>query len=41
MVIEYKRSDSSQLSRNFRLAEFRCKCDKCASVLGTVRRFNT
>lgn len=33
MIIEYKRSDSGQLSRNFRLAEFRCKCGKCASVL--------
>ena len=33
MIIEYKRSDSVQLSRNFRLGEFRCKCGKCASVL--------
>lgn len=33
MIIEYKRSDSGQLSRNFRLAEFRCKCGKCASLL--------
>ena len=33
MIIEYKRSDGGQLSRNFRLAEFRCKCGKCVSVL--------
>ena len=33
MVIKYEKSDSVQLSRNFRLAEFKCKCGKCASVL--------
>ena len=33
MIIEYKRSDSAQLSRNFRLGEFKCKCGKCPSVL--------
>ena len=33
MIIEYKRNDGVQLSRNFRLGEFRCKCGKCPSML--------
>lgn len=33
MVIKYEKSGSAQLSRNFRLAEFKCKCGQCASVL--------
>lgn len=33
MVKSYKRSDSVQLSKNFRLEEFKCKCGKCDPIL--------
>lgn len=33
MVKSYKRTDSVQLSRNFRLDEFKCKCGKCSPIL--------
>lgn len=33
MVNEYVRGDSVQLSKNFRLGEFQCKCGKCPKVL--------
>jgi hypothetical protein len=32
-VIKYIKSANKQLSKNFRLAEFRCKCKRCKSVL--------
>ena len=32
-VKTYKRSDSVQLSKNFRLDEFKCKCHKCDPIL--------
>jgi hypothetical protein len=33
MVKKYKRSDKIQLSKNFRLDEFKCKCGKCDPIL--------
>ena len=33
MVKTYKRSDSVQLSKNFKLDEFKCKCHKCDPIL--------
>jgi hypothetical protein len=33
MVKTYKRSDKVQLSKNFRLDEFKCKCGKCDPIL--------
>lgn len=33
MVKKYKRSDKLQLSKNFRLDEFKCKCGKCDPIL--------
>lgn len=33
MVKSYKRSDKVQLSKNFRLDEFKCKCGKCDPIL--------
>lgn len=33
MVNKYKKGDSVQLSKNFRLAEFKCKCSRCDTVL--------
>lgn len=33
MVKKYKRSDCVQLSKNFRLDEFKCKCGKCDPIL--------
>lgn len=33
MVKKYKRSDKIQLSENFRLDEFKCKCGKCDPIL--------
>lgn len=33
MVKKYKRSDRLQLSKNFRLDEFKCKCGSCDPVL--------
>jgi hypothetical protein len=33
MVKKYKRSDKVQLSKNFRLDEFKCKCGKCDPIL--------
>lgn len=33
MVKKYKRTDEIQLSKNFRLDEFKCKCGKCDPVL--------
>ena len=33
MVKTYKRSDKVQLSENFRLDEFKCKCGKCEPIL--------
>lgn len=33
MVKQYKRSDKIQLSKNFRLDEFKCKCGKCDPIL--------
>lgn len=33
MVNTYKRSDKVQLSENFRLDEFKCKCGKCDPIL--------
>lgn len=32
-VKSYKRSDKVQLSKNFRLDEFKCKCGKCDPIL--------
>lgn len=32
-VKTYKRSDSVQLSKNFKLDEFKCKCHKCDPIL--------
>lgn len=32
-VKKYKRSDKVQLSKNFRLDEFKCKCGKCDPIL--------
>ena len=33
MVKSYKRSEKVQLSKNFRLDEFKCKCGKCDPIL--------
>lgn len=33
MVKSYKRKDKLQLSKNFRLDEFKCKCGKCDPIL--------
>ncbi len=33
MVKKYKRSEKLQLSKNFRLDEFKCKCGKCDPIL--------
>ena len=33
MIKKYKRSDKLQLSKNFRLDEFKCKCGKCDPIL--------
>ena len=33
MVKKYKRNDKIQLSKNFRLDEFKCKCGKCDPIL--------
>ena len=33
MIKTYKRSDTVQLSKNFRLDEFKCKCGKCDPIL--------
>ena len=33
MVKKYKRSDKLQLSKNFRLDEFKCKCGSCDPIL--------
>lgn len=33
MVKKYKRTDKVQLSKNFRLDEFKCKCGKCDPIL--------
>ena len=33
MVQEYTISDNQQLSKNFRVGEFRCKCGKCKKAL--------
>lgn len=33
MVKKYKRSDNIQLSKNFRLDEFKCKCGKCDPIM--------
>jgi hypothetical protein len=33
MIKTYKRSDKIQLSKNFRLDEFKCKCGKCDPIL--------
>lgn len=33
MVKKYKRSDKVQLSKNFKLDEFKCKCGKCDPIL--------
>ena len=33
MVKKYKRSEKVQLSENFRLDEFKCKCGKCDPIL--------
>ena len=33
MVKKYKRNDKVQLSKNFRLDEFKCKCGKCDPIL--------
>jgi hypothetical protein len=33
MVKKYKRTDKIQLSKNFRLDEFKCKCGKCDPIL--------
>ncbi len=33
MVKKYKRRDKLQLSKNFRLDEFKCKCGKCDPIL--------
>ena len=33
VVKKYKRSDKIQLSKNFRLDEFKCKCGKCDPIL--------
>ena len=33
MVKKYKRSDRVQLSKNFKLDEFKCKCGKCDPIL--------
>lgn len=33
MVKKYRRKDEIQLSKNFRLDEFKCKCGKCDPVL--------
>jgi hypothetical protein len=33
MVKAYKRSDKVQLSKNFKLDEFKCKCGKCDPIL--------
>lgn len=33
MVKSYKRSDQVQLSENFKLDEFKCKCGKCEPIL--------
>ena len=33
MVKKYNRSDKLQLSKNFRLDEFKCKCGKCDPIL--------
>ena len=33
MVKKYKRNDKIQLSKNFRLDEFKCKCCKCDPIL--------
>lgn len=33
MVKKYKRKDKLQLSENFRLDEFKCKCGKCDPIL--------
>ena len=33
MVKKYKRSDKIQLSKNFKLDEFKCKCGKCDPIL--------
>ena len=36
MIKKYKRSDKLQLSKNFRLDEFKCKCGKCDPILVDV-----
>ena len=33
MIKTYKRSDKVQLSKNFKLDEFKCKCGKCDPIL--------
>ena len=33
MIKKYKRSEKLQLSKNFRLDEFKCKCGKCDPIL--------
>jgi hypothetical protein len=33
VIKKYKRSDKIQLSKNFRLDEFKCKCGKCDPIL--------
>jgi hypothetical protein len=33
MIKKYKRKDKIQLSKNFRLDEFKCKCGKCDPIL--------
>lgn len=33
MIKKYDKGDSSRLSKNFRLAEFQCKCSRCSTVL--------
>lgn len=33
MIKKYKRSDKVQLSKNFKLDEFKCKCGKCDPIL--------
>ena len=33
MVRQYKRNEKVQLSKNFRLDEFKCKCGKCDPIL--------
>jgi hypothetical protein len=33
VIKKYKRSDKLQLSKNFRLDEFKCKCGKCDPIL--------